>query len=136
MLAWVTQKKSRADWATSLNRDINPIQLPNFLFWVPFQQNIVVRIFAYTLLHMFTQVLFLPGKHNLIWFPSMPPHHLSLIFMRMKQILFFFIFYFKLVKSWNVFFFSNWMISDLFFNKLSGIVLDVAQPFWLSGRPK
>ena len=25
-------KKSRADWATSLNRDINPIQLPNSLF--------------------------------------------------------------------------------------------------------
>ena len=40
MLAWVTQKKSRADWATSLNRDINPIQLPNSLFCVPFQHNI------------------------------------------------------------------------------------------------
>ena len=64
MLAWVTQKKSRADWATSLNRDINPIQLPNFLFWIPYQQNIVVRIFAYTLLHMFTQVMFLPEKHG------------------------------------------------------------------------
>ena len=40
ILALVTQKKSQADWATSLSRDINPIQLPNSLFCVPFQHNI------------------------------------------------------------------------------------------------
>ena len=72
---------------------------------------------------MFTQVLFLPGKHNLIWFPSMPPHHLSLIFMRMKQILFYF-FLFFILNWWNremYFFFSNWWLVICFSTNFWGL---------------
>ena len=61
---------------------------PTFYFLFNFTPTGSAIIFgSKTVLQMFSQMLFFAGNHgnNEIWVPSMPPHHLSLIFIGMKQ---------------------------------------------------
>ena len=68
----------------------------------------------YYILHMFSQRLFFAENHgnNEIWVPSMPPHHLSLIFIGMKQKKIVFNFW---IENWwiHVFIFFNFSLAKL-----------------------